>query len=107
MINRCMRIIVLFDLPVATKKDRKEYTSFRNFLIKDGYDMIQFSVYARITLNHDDSKKHIDRLKQNLPKKGSVRVMSITEKQYNSMQILLGETIATENFLKPKEIMEL
>jgi CRISPR-associated protein Cas2 len=90
-----MRIIVLFDLPVATKKDRKEYADFRKFLIKDGYDMIQFSVYARITLNHDDSKKHIDRLK------------NITEKQYISMQILLGETVATENFLKPREIMEL
>ena len=107
MINRSMRILVLFDLPVASKKDRKAYSKFRKYLINDGYDMLQFSVYSRITQNHDDAAKHIARLKGNLPPKGSVRVMQITEKQYNSMLILVGEKTATEDFLTPTDFIEL
>ena len=107
MINRSMRVLVFFDLPVMSKKDRKAYTKFRSFLIKDGYDMVQFSVYSRITQNHDDAKKHIERIKKNLPPKGSVRVMQVTEKQYNSMLILVGERTATEDFLTPDDFTEL
>ena len=102
-----MRVLVFFDLPVTSKKDRKEYAKFRGFLIKDGYDMVQFSVYSRITQNHDDAKKHIERIKKNLPPKGSVRVMQVTEKQYNSMFILVGERTATEDFLTPDDFLEL
>ena len=107
MIERCMRVIVFFDLPVNTKKDRKTYAKFRKFLIKDGYDMLQFSVYSRITLNHDDAKKHIARLMMNQPPKGSVRVLTVTEKQYNSMLILVGKKTAGEDFLAPKEFLEI
>lgn len=97
----------MFDLPVASKKDRKEYAKFRKYLITDGYDMLQFSVYSRITQNHDDARKHIERLTNNLPPKGAVRVIQVTEKQYNSMLILVGEKTATENFLTPAEFVEL
>ena len=68
-----MRLIVFFDLPVVTKKDRKIYAQFRKFLIKDGYDMLQFSVYSRICNGDDGVYKHYTRLKENLPRKGSVR----------------------------------
>ncbi len=97
----------MFDLPVASKKDRKEYARFRKYLINDGYDMLQFSVYSRITQNHDDARKHIGRLSGNLPPKGSVRVMQVTEKQYNSMLIMVGERTATEDFLTPTDFIEL
>ena len=97
----------MFDLPVSTKKDRKNYAKFRKFLIHDGYDMLQFSVYSRITQNHDDAKKHVERLSKNLPPKGSVRVLQITEKQYASMTVLVGERTATEDFLTPADFMEL
>lgn len=107
MINRCMRVLVLFDLPVASKKDRKAYAAFRKFLINDGYDMLQFSVYSRITQNHDDAQKHIARISRNLPPKGSVRVMQVTEKQYNSMLVLVGERTSTEKFLTPEDFVEL
>ena len=102
-----MRVMVFFDLPVSTKKDRQEYAKFRKFLIQDGYDMLQFSVYSRITQNHDDAKKHIERLSGHLPPKGSVRIMQVTEKQYNSMRILVGERTATEDFLTPTDFVEL
>ncbi len=107
MINRSMRILVFFDLPVTTPKDRKLYAAFRKFLIKDGYDMLQFSVYSRITKNHDDTRKHVERLRKNQPPKGSVRVLTVTEKQYNSMMILVGERTAAEEFLAPKDFIEL
>ena len=107
MINRCMRLIVFFDLPVTTKKDKKAYTAFRHFLIKDGYDMLQFSVYSRITQNHDDAHKHIERIRKHLPPKGSVRVLQVTEKQYNAMMIMVGTRTATEDFLTPADFLEL
>ncbi len=107
MINRNMRVLVLFDLPTATKPERREYAKFRKFLIKDGYNMLQFSVYSRITQNHDDANKHIERLGKNLPLKGSIRVLKITEKQYASMLIMLGTKTATENFLTPRDFIEL
>ena len=107
MVNRFMRILVMFDLPVSSKGARKEYTKFRKFLIRDGYAMLQYSVYGRITRNHDDAAKHIQRLRSNLPKRGSVRALTVTEKQYASMLVLVGERTASEDLLKPREILEL
>lgn len=88
--NKFMRILVFFDLPVKTAAERKAATQFRNFLIKDGYHMIQYSVYARICNGNDDVDKHEARLDQHLPRAGAVRSLVITEKQYDSIKILLG-----------------
>lgn len=90
--NKFMRMIVLFDLPVVTAREKKIASKFRNFLLKDGYHMVQYSVYSRICNGVTAIEKHEARLKQNLPSKGSVRLLTITEKQYESMQILLGKT---------------
>lgn len=86
-----MRLLVFFDLPVVKKEDRREYQKFRNFLINDGYVMIQYSVYSRICNGLDGVNKHMSRLKRNLPSKGSVRYLEITEKQYCSMKFLVGK----------------
>ncbi|GAB4276085.1 MAG: CRISPR-associated endonuclease Cas2 [Coriobacteriia bacterium] len=91
-----MRLMVFFDLPTRTPEERKVYQRFRNFLLKDGYHMIQFSVYARICGGMDRLDKHMTRLKANLPDRGHVRCMSVTEKQYAAMQILLGEETPEE-----------
>ncbi|MEM5879562.1 MAG: CRISPR-associated endonuclease Cas2 [Candidatus Aenigmatarchaeota archaeon] len=95
-----MRLIVFFDLPVKSKRDRKAYQDFRNFLLKDGYDMVQFSVYSRICGGLDRTETHLSRLKKNLPSKGHVRCMIVTEKQYASMMVLLGEKTAQEKSLE-------
>lgn len=89
--TRFMRMIVFFDLPVKEKAEQKAASKFRNFLIKDGYLMVQFSVYSRVCAGYDAVKTHEMRLKRNLPPNGSVRLLTITEKQYESMSILLGE----------------
>ncbi len=94
--GRFMRLMVLFDLPVKKKADRKAYTQFRRFLIRDGYDMIQFSVYARICNGEEALEKHVKRLRQNAPSRGSVRYFQLTEKQFTEMKVLTGEK-------KPKE----
>ena len=91
-----MRLVVLFDLPVKAKKDRKAYSQFHRFLAKDGYDMLQFSVYARICNGQDALSKHEARLKEHAPARGSVRYFQLTEKQFVEMRVLVGTK-------KPKE----
>lgn len=87
--NKFMRILVFFDLPVKTKTERREATRFRNYLLNDGYHMIQYSVYARVCNGVDAVEKHRRRIKRNLPDNGSIRMLVITEKQYESIDILL------------------
>lgn len=94
-----MRILIFFDLPVKTKQNRREATKFRNFLLNDGYHMLQYSVYARVCNGMDAVNKHRMRIKQNLPNNGAIRMLVITEKQYESIEILLGKlTSADEPF---------
>lgn len=88
--ERFMRLIVFFDLPTLTKQDRKNASRFRKFLINDGWIMLQLSVYSRICKGQDSINKHIKRIKSLIPKEGSVRMLTITEKQYASMEILVG-----------------
>lgn len=88
--HKFMRILVFFDLPVKTKPQRRKATQFRNFLIKDGYYMVQFSVYARVCNGNDMVELHKKRLKANVPDDGFIRVLVITEKQYENVEILLG-----------------
>ena len=88
--NRLMRILVFFDLPVKTHAQRSAATRFRNFLLRDGYHMIQFSVYARICNGIDSVAVHKKRIYSSLPSFGSVRMLVITERQYNNIEILLG-----------------
>lgn len=88
--NRLMRIIVFFDLPVKTKRQRSDASRFRNFLLMDGYHMVQLSVYARICNGLDSVAVHRSRLASALPPRGAVRMLVITEKQYSKMEIMLG-----------------
>lgn len=86
-----MRLIVMFDLPVKTKKQSKEATAFRNFLLKDGFYMVQYSIYARVCNGQDSVLTHKNRIKSSIPSNGSIRVLTITEKQYENIDILIGE----------------
>lgn len=88
---RIMWLFVFFDLPVGTKAERGEATRFRNFLKGDGYMMIQFSVYARVCRGDEAVEKHITRVTKSLPRKGSVRTLQVTERQYGHMKLLIGE----------------
>ncbi len=89
--RRFMRLIVFFDLPVTTKERKRAYVLFRRFLLQDGYDMVQWSVYARLVNGIDDAGKHMKRLETNLPKEGSIRCLQISEKQFAGMKLLIGK----------------
>lgn len=99
-----MRMLVLFDLPVVTKAEKRAYTAFRRFLLNDGYDMIQFSVYGRVLNGNDAMDKHIKRLVSNLPPAGSVRMLTVTEKQFSSMKLLVGLPIFQETKVNAAQI---
>lgn len=88
--DRYMRILVFFDLPVLTKKERKYASNFRIFLKQQGFHMLQLSVYSRICKGLDEVYKHTKRISDTLPPKGSVRLLEVTDSQYGRMQLLLG-----------------
>jgi len=103
--NRYMRILVFFDLPVVTRAERKAYTQFRRFLLNDGYDMIQFSVYGRIVNGRDSEEKHLRHLAANLPPKGSIRSMTVTEKQYTGIKLLVGSPRFQEKKVNSRQML--
>ncbi len=86
-----MRVIVFFDLPVETSTDRRNYRQFRRSLIKGGFMMLQESVYAKLALNSTQVSQIISDVKRAQPEKGSVQILSVTEKQFSKMEILSGK----------------
>ena len=86
-----MRMILMFDMPVETVEERKAYRKFRKFLIKEGFIMHQFSVYSKLLLNSSANNAMLERLKVNNPKKGSITLLTVTEKQFSRMIYLNGE----------------
>lgn len=87
---RIMWVLVLFDLPTETKKDRKNYVVFRKLILKDGFQMFQFSMYIRHCSSRENAEVHVKRVKKLLPPKGHIGVMCITDKQFGMMEIFNG-----------------
>lgn len=91
MSYRYMRIIVMFDLPTLNSIDMKNYRIFRKFLVKNGFMMMQESVYSKIALNQSMANLIANKVRDNKPPKGLVQMFIITEKQFSRMEILVGE----------------
>lgn len=85
-----MRVFVFFDLPVDTASQRKEYRLFRKHLIKEGFLMLQESVYAKLVMNDAQANATIGRLRQKRPPAGLVQALKVTEKQFASMEFITG-----------------
>lgn len=88
--NRYMRLLVFFDLPVETALQRKEYRLFRKRLIKEGYLMLQQSVYAKLVVNEGSAAAEIVRLRKYRPPAGLVQILKVTEKQFATMTYITG-----------------
>ena len=88
---RIMWILVLFDLPTETKKDRQAYAEFRKNLLKDGFTMFQFSSYIRHCASIENAEVHIKRVKSFMPEFGKVGMLCITDKQFGNMEIFYGK----------------
>ena len=88
---RIMWLFVFFDLPVVTKKERKIAATFRKNLMKDGFVMLQFSVYIRHCASKESQAVHIKRVKSIVPETGMVSILSVTDKQYGDIVNFWGQ----------------
>lgn len=87
---RMMWLYVMFDLPVGTTKERKAATKFRKFLLDQGFEMAQYSVYLRFAESKEAAETRIERIRESLPKSGKVHIVTITDKQYGNARIFTG-----------------
>lgn len=90
---RVMWILVFFDLPTETQKDKKAYALFRKNLQKDGFTMFQFSIYIRHCASYENAEVHIKRVKSFLPEFGQVGIMCITDKQFEQIELFYGKKL--------------
>lgn len=88
---RAMWLVAMFDLPVTTRKARKAYSQFRKVLLKRGFTMLQFSVYARYCVSEEASDVHRAHVRKCLPDDGQVRLMAITDIQFGKMEVYYGK----------------
>lgn len=88
---RIMWVVVMFDLPTDTKEARRAYTQFRKKLLLDGFARMQFSVYVRHCASEENAEVHYGRVERAVPDDGEVRVLSITDKQYERMHVFWGK----------------
>lgn len=86
-----MWLFVFFDLPVTTKKERKDATQFRKALEKDGFSMMQFSVYVRHCASKENMNVHIKRVQIAIPQTGLVSILSVTDKQFSEIRNFYGK----------------
>lgn len=88
---RCMWVVVMFDLPTETSEARRAYALFREFLLKDGFRMMQYSVYIRHCPSQENADVHVQRIEHSVPPDGEVRILTITDKQFERMRIFWGK----------------
>ena len=87
---RVMRVIVFFDLPITTIQGIRAYTKFRRFLLKDGFIMMQESVYSKLAQNQLAANALISHIRKNSPDEGLIQILTVTEKQYSNMEMIIG-----------------
>ena len=85
-----MWVIVMFDLPTDTPQARKAYARFRTDLLKDGFTMMQYSVYIRHCASIENAKVHVVRMGKCVPSAGEVRFLTITDKQFGRIEVFVG-----------------
>ena len=100
-----MRMICMFDLPIETDKEKRAYRIFRKNLIKEGFIMMQYSIYVRVCPSREYANRIEARIMKFIPEEGNVRLLCVTEKQYTDMKLLVGSrntaetAIGTERFI--------
>lgn len=101
---RLMWILVMFDLPTDTRKQRKDAGAFRNFLLDEGFERSQFSVYARFVNGKEAFSTRVNRIERNLPESGDVQILNFTDRQYRDIVHFSdqGRNAAREN---PKQLV--
>lgn len=104
---RVMWLMLMFDLPTTSKKDRKRYQWFHKELEKEGYLMLQYSIYGKIFSSYDSANHGKKRIKEFIKKNikhGNIRLLMFTDKQFSKMEVLIGEPNAEEKN-EPKQLL--
>ncbi|MGC9455832.1 MAG: CRISPR-associated endonuclease Cas2 [Phycisphaerae bacterium] len=99
-----MWLFVLFDLPVDTRSRRRKYARFRKELRKEGFSMLQFSVYARYFPSEEASIARQKRIRESLPPEGHVRLLTVTDKQFGKMKVFFGK-VEYEPEKEPEQLL--
>jgi CRISPR-associated protein Cas2 len=86
-----MWLLVMFDLPVGTKAERRDATKFRQWLLDGGYEMSQFSIYMRFCAGKEQVERRIRDIAKARPGKGSVHVLAVTDRQFENMVVFRGK----------------
>lgn len=102
---RIMWVLVLFDLPTETKKERRAYAIFRKKLLNDGFQMFQFSIYMRHCPSRENAEVHIKRVKNILPDKGNIGIFQFTDKQFSMVELFQGKN--TQQTVPPVQQLEM
>ena len=102
-----MRLILFFDLPSKEDYEKKDYRLFYNVLIKNGYVMMQFLVYIKATNSNSKVKREIEKIRKYIPRAGNIRIISVTEKQYNNMEVILGHKNINEIYNNSKRYIKI
>jgi CRISPR-associated protein Cas2 len=89
-----MWVLVFFDLPTETKKERKAASRFRKELLQDGFTMFQFSIYMRTCPSRENAEVHSKRVKHSLPEHGHVGILKITDKQFAMMELFYSREVS-------------
>jgi len=97
-------LMVMFDLPVVTKEEKREYTHFRKYLLREGFLQLQFSVYAKFFSSRENAQKYFNYIKTAVPPGGRVRLLMVTDKQFGDMVSLYGKNIE-EVEKKPEQLL--
>ena len=100
-------MLCMFDLPMDTPDEKREYRTFRKELIRNGFSMLQYSVYYRAIQNRAGGKKYEKAIKRYLPVHGEVRLIAVSEKQFNDMQILVGSRSKQEELVGSRDLVSI
>lgn len=100
-----MWMIVMFDLPVGSKKERKAASDFRHFLLDEGFHMAQFSIYYRALPGKEYVKRYVRDIKTHLPRYGSINILAITDKQYENIISFNGRKEEPSTSSDSKQLM--
>ncbi|MGN0849454.1 MAG: CRISPR-associated endonuclease Cas2 [Victivallaceae bacterium] len=101
---KAMWIMVMFDLPTITKEEKRDYTRFRKYLLREGFIALQYSVYARYSACRENARKYYRYIGEIVPAGGRVRILMVTEKQFGEMVSLYGKSVQ-EVEKKPEQLL--
>ncbi len=100
-----MRVLCFFDLPVETNTQKRVYRYFRKMLIENGFSMLQYSVYVRTCPNRSYAKKYYQKLSSKSPNEGNVRLLMVTEKQFEDMKLIVGNKAKQEQVIGANKLV--